>query len=78
MKRSQLKKEYRDLLVESYSIRCAIGLDIMAHHQTIARWARGNNQKLTSSHFLSSLRKHAGIDNSVELTEQVERELVHG
>lgn len=59
------------MLATNYSLRCAIGLDIMAHQQTIQRWAVNNNPKLCSSHFLISFRKHANIDNSAELTEQV-------
>ena len=72
MKRNELRKQYRELLAGDYSLRCAIGLDIMVHQQTIQRWAVNNNPKLTSTHFLSAFRKHANIDNSAELTEQVE------
>ena len=71
MKRDQLKKEFRQALAENWSLRCAIGLDIAAHQQTLQRWAVNNSPKLCTAHFLAAFRKRAGIEKSVELTEQV-------
>lgn len=71
MKRNELKKEYRTILASNFTLRCAIGLDIAAHQQTLQRWATNNSPKLCTEHFISAFRKHTGIDKSVALTEQV-------
>jgi hypothetical protein len=81
MKRNELKKEYRSILAGNWSIRCAIGLDIAVHQQTIQRWATNNSPKLTTDHFLKSFRKHGKIDKSIKLLEEVSinqpHDLVH-
>lgn len=71
MKRNSLKKQFRQILVNTPSLRKLIAADIMAHEQTILRWAMNDNPKLCADHFLRALRKHGNIEKSVELTEQV-------
>lgn len=72
MKRKELKKEFRQILAETFSLRCLIATDLLAHERTIQRWATNNNPKLTTEHFLKSFRKHGKIDKSIVLVEEVE------
>jgi hypothetical protein len=72
MKRIELQKKYRELLASNYNLRCLIALDVFVHQQTIQRWATGNSPKLTSDHFIASLKKYAFIEVNELVTEIVE------
>lgn len=81
LKRTELKREFRQTIASSFSLRCLIAADIVAHERTIQRWATNNNPKLTTEHFLKSFRRHGKIDKSVQLVEEVSinqpHDLVH-
>jgi hypothetical protein len=74
MKIIRLKKEYREILATNRQLRTAIGVDIMADQTTVQRWAVGNSPKLTSDHFIAAFKKHAIIDENVEVTEILKEE----
>ncbi|MFA6260371.1 MAG: hypothetical protein WC760_02805 [Bacteroidia bacterium] len=70
MKKVQLKKVFRVMLIEQPRLRKSIAADLMLHEQTIARWAKHNNESLTDKPFLNAFRKHTKA--TVELTEEVD------
>lgn len=72
MIKQQLKREFRNMLLSNYQLRCRIASDIWSHDSTLKRWAINNNPKLTTPHFLKSFKKHAKISTDVELTETID------
>lgn len=72
MKKLQLNKPYRDLLKSDYALRSAIGLDISANERTIQRWAAANSHKLTTDHFIKSLKRHAKLSKEAVPVSEVE------
>lgn len=77
MKRNSLRRDFRQILAETPSLRKLIANDVFAHEQTILRWAVNDSPKLCTDYFLNSLRKHGNIAKGVKLIEQVEITLPH-
>lgn len=76
MKRRELNKHYRDLLLANPSLRRSIAVDLFITDRTVENQARANSPKLTAPHFLKSLKKHGNIsEDTSEMTELVEMEV---
>ena len=71
MTKLELIKSFREQLINNYSLRAAISVELMIHEVTIKRWCINNNPKLCTNHFLTCFRKHSGISKNVQLTNEV-------
>jgi hypothetical protein len=71
MKRTELKKVFRIMLLEQPALRHSLSreLPFNPHEITIKRWAKNNSPCLTDKAFLDCFKKHTKA--TVELTEDI-------